>query len=33
MMNTQTAKVIAESRDKYMRDFISEFMAEWDGIK
>ena len=33
MMNTQTAKIIAESREEYMRGFIDEFMAEWDGKK
>lgn len=32
-MNTETAKKIAESRHKYMEDFLSEFFNEWDGIK
>lgn len=31
MMNTNTAKEIAEHRNKYMNDYIAEFMAEWDG--
>ena len=31
MMNTATAKKIAESRDSYMREFISEFLDEWNG--
>ena len=33
MMNTQTAKNIAIAREKYMKEYIAEFMAEWDGIK
>ena len=31
MMNTQTAKTIAEHRDRYMKSYLSEFMAEWNG--
>lgn len=31
MMSTDTAKRIAKQREQYMRDFIGEFMAEWDG--
>ena len=31
MMNTPTAKRIAKDRDTYMRGFLEEFMAEWDG--
>lgn len=31
MMNTATAIEIANERDGYMRRFIDEFMAEWDG--
>ena len=33
LMNTATAKQIAEARQAYMKDYIAEFMAEWDGIK
>lgn len=33
MMNTSTAKEIAESREKYMKDYISEFMDEWVGAR
>ncbi len=33
MMNTDTAKAIAKERDAYMKDFISEFMDEWEGRK
>lgn len=33
MMNTPTAKQIAKTRHAYMQDFISQFMAEWDGLK
>ena len=32
-MYTQTAKDLAESRHKYMEDFLSEFYAEWDGAR
>lgn len=33
MMNTSTAKAIAKGRDAYMRTYISEFLAEWEGIR
>ena len=33
MMNTDTAKMIAEQRDSYMKAYISEFLDEWDGIR
>lgn len=33
LLNTQTAKQIAEHRETFMREFIDEFMAEWDGIR
>lgn len=33
MMNTDTAKAIAKERDAYMRDFIAEFLDEWEGKK
>ncbi|MDD3223648.1 MAG: HD domain-containing protein [Clostridium sp.] len=33
LMNTKSAKKIAESRQKYMENFLSEFFNEWDGIK
>ena len=33
MMNTDTAKGIAAEREKYMKSFISEFLAEWDGVR
>ena len=33
MMNTEAAKRIAKSREEYMRGFVDEFMAEWDGIR
>ena len=32
MMNTACAKEIAEKRDMFMREYISEFMNEWAGI-
>lgn len=32
LMNTATAKTIAKERDAYMRIYISEFMAEWEGF-
>lgn len=33
MMNTNTAKEIAEGREQYMKEYISEFMDEWDGSR
>ncbi len=33
LMNTDTAKKIAEQRENYMRTYISEFLDEWDGIR
>ena len=33
LMNTDTAKKIAEQRDSYMKSYISEFLDEWDGIR
>ena len=33
MMNTGCAKRIAGHREQYMREYIDEFLAEWDGIK
>ena len=33
LMNTQTAIQIAEKREAYMRDFISKFLDEWNGVK
>ena len=33
MMNTDTAKQIAKERDAYMKDFIAEFLNEWEGNK
>lgn len=33
LMNTQTAIQIAEEREAYMRDFISKFLDEWNGVK
>jgi len=32
LMNTETAKKIANSRHKYMENFLSEFFNEWDGL-
>lgn len=31
MMNTETAKAIARERDAYMKEFIVEFLDEWEG--
>ena len=31
MMNTNTARKIAAARNQYMKDYITEFLAEWDG--
>lgn len=33
LMNTDTAKKIAEQREDYMRTYISEFLDEWNGIR
>ncbi len=33
LMNTPTAKKIATARQAFMKDYITEFMAEWDGTK
>ena len=33
LMNTDTAKVIAEERHKYLEDFLQEFFEEWNGKK
>ena len=31
LMNTPTAKEIAEEREEYMKSFLAQFLAEWDG--
>ena len=33
MMNTEAAGRIARRREDYMREFVSEFMDEWEGSK
>ena len=33
MMNTESAKRIAGHRERYMREYIDEFLAEWDGTR
>ena len=33
MMNTASAIRKAEVREKFMKDFVAEFLAEWDGTK
>ena len=33
LMNTDIAKVIARDRERYMKEYISEFMDEWEGIR
>ena len=33
LMNTDSAKDIAQAREMYMKDYISEFMDEWKGIR
>lgn len=33
LMNTKTAIKLAISREKYMKEYIQEFLDEWDGIK
>ncbi len=31
MMNTESARAIAEHREQFMREFIDEFISEWNG--
>ena len=33
LMNTETAKKMAENRDSFMRDYIDRFYSEWNGEK
>lgn len=33
MMNTATAKTIAEQREDYMKAYLAQFLDEWDGIR
>ena len=33
LMNTETAKTIATQRQSYMKEFIAEFLDEWEGVK
>ncbi|MBO4569184.1 MAG: HD domain-containing protein [Candidatus Methanomethylophilaceae archaeon] len=33
LMNTESAKRMAEARHRYMEGFLEEFMAEWDGLR
>ncbi len=33
LMNTKSAKAIAQNRETYMKEYISEFMEEWEGIR
>ena len=32
LMNTATAKTIAQRREDYMQSFVSEFLNEWEGV-
>ncbi|MBD5170234.1 MAG: HD domain-containing protein [Oscillibacter sp.] len=32
MMNTETARAIAEHRTQYMHSYLDEFLSEWEGI-
>ena len=32
-MNTETAKIIAQERHKYLEAFLQEFLDEWNGEK
>ena len=31
LMNTKTAKKIAEKRNDYMKKYLEQFLAEWNG--
>ncbi len=33
LMNTDTGRRLAQQRDAFLRDFLEEFYAEWDGIR
>ena len=33
LLNTDTARQIAGQREAFMKDFIEEFMAEWNGVR
>lgn len=33
LMNTQTAREIAAHRDRFMHEYIDEFLLEWDGAR
>lgn len=33
LMNTETAKRIAENRHKYLEGFLNEFLEEWEGLR
>jgi uncharacterized protein len=33
LMNTKTGKILAESRHKYMEEFLEQFLSEWNGLK
>ena len=33
LMNTETAKKIAKQREQYMKEYINQFLDEWDGNK
>ena len=32
-MNTTTGRRLAEERDAFMRRFLEQFYAEWDGLR
>ena len=33
LMNTETGRILAEDRDRFMRQFLDQFHAEWEGIR
>ena len=33
MMNTETGKTLAQQRGEFLRTFLDEFYAEWDGVR
>ena len=33
LMNIKTAKEIADYREVYMKEFVTRFLNEWDGVK
>ena len=33
LMNTKEAKIIADKRSRYMKEYVNKFLREWKGIE